>query len=430
MRNIIANCSSLVPTRRTKAEFTEWHLIESISQRYWFLCPTDTKELLYYENGVFRKGGEEVIERWLQKVYLRRGENPSTYKIKNVIEGIKRLVYVERRELDPDRYLCLKNVVIDLESLETKGHSPDFKLTRQLPIEYDPTAKCPRFERFLEEVLHEEDVPTVWKMIAYLFQPNNVYEKAFLLVGDGANGKSTLLNLLREMLGIENVASVSLYDLANNRFASGQLFNKFANLYPDLDERAVKYTGVLKAITSMDTFSFEQKHKPPITSIPRAKHIFACNRTPEVRDESHAFWRRWIIIEFPRSFTEKERDPHLLDKLKKEIPGVFNKALEWLAKLREEGGFKDDPNAFEKWTSRGDTVFRFVHECCNRSPDSWILKDDLYLAYVEFCIGRGEYVVTKTTFTQRLEKLGNIRAKQKKVGGRIRYIYDGICLAR
>jgi phage/plasmid-associated DNA primase len=137
----------------------------------------------------------------------------------------------ERPPLD---IVNVANGLLDVTTGELKPHSPEFLSTVQLPVVFNATAKCPAWEKFVADVFPKDAQELAWDMPAWLMTPDTSIQKAILLVGEGANGKSVYLAGLRTFLGRANVASETLHRLESNRFAVAQLVGKLANICPDL----------------------------------------------------------------------------------------------------------------------------------------------------------------------------------------------------
>ena len=173
---------------------------------------------------------------------------------------------------------------------------------KKIPIKYNPNADCPKIKEFINQIMREEDVVVLQELAGYCLWKDYPIQKAFALVGEGSNGKSTFLRLLTKLLGKENVSSISLQDLVNNRFAVANLYGKLANIFADLPPEILKDTAKFKMLTGGDIITAEKKFKNPFKFYNYAKLIFSCNRLPVTYDDTTAFFRRWVIINFPNTF--------------------------------------------------------------------------------------------------------------------------------
>ena len=162
-----------------------------------------------------------------------------------------------------------------------------------------------------------------------------------ILLGEGANGKTVYLEMVRQFLGRNNCTAYSLQSLTTNRFAIAGLFGKLANISPELPSNALKQAGPLKTLTGLDTIEAEKKFKDSFNFVNTAKMIFATNMPPEISEDTLAVWRRFVVIDFPFKFTGDRADKNLLPKLttEQEFSGLLNKVLEGLERLKKNGDF-------------------------------------------------------------------------------------------
>jgi len=295
-----------------------------------------------------------------------------------------------------------RNGVLDLETGKLHKHSPLYGLTYCIGAHYDANAKGELWQKVVREIVTENQERLWWQIVGYCLKPGNPYQHLFILVGDGANGKSTILDALRALLGPENTAAVALHELVYNRFAKAELAGKLANIYPDLPATALKDTGIIKALTGGDHIQAERKFRDPFNLLNEAKLIFSANILPEVDDRTYAFWRRWIIINCPNKFEGEKADRSLLEKLKKpeELSGALNLALAGLRDL-ESNGFSITKDAYElreEWRRRSNSVYAFVYDELEPSSECCVPKDELYTRYLEFCKGEGFVAKPRNTF--------------------------------
>jgi len=286
------------------------------------------------------------------------------------------------------------------------------------PIEELAQKLCPRtLETFKAWV--GDKWPLLFEIIGFTLYPRYDLHKAVMLVGEGSNGKSTFLRLVRHILGSWNVSSVSLQDLADpeKRFAAAELYRKLANIYPDLPSRALKDSGRFKALTGEDAITADRKHRAPITFVNYAKLIFSTNILPEVNEDSYAFWRRWLVIEFPNQFP---LDPTFFERTftKEEVEGIIVVSLYAIREVLKRGkfSFEDTPqDTKEVWRRRVRPVYAFVRTMLEQGydgarlvedPNGHVRRDDLYELYVKWAEAEEVEVVRKDKFTKEMEKLG------------------------
>ncbi|MCI4327206.1 MAG: phage/plasmid primase, P4 family [Thermoplasmata archaeon] len=369
--------------------------VEGAMAHFALAAVQDTEELLVYQSGVYVPHALAVVKSWVEQQYRARGQTASSAFVAEVIAGVVRRSYVPRAQFNPTHSVCLANGVLDLSSLSAPilcPHDPSIRFTVRLPVAFDPSATCTRFDEFMVQVLPEEaDRRELRKLFGYCLLPGNEYQLAFMFLGEGSNGKSTLLGVLVALLGSENVSAETLQTLVSNRFAAARLWGKRANVCADIPANPLAFTGTFKLLTGGDPVRGENKFGHPFDFVNGAKLVFSANELPEVSDRTIAFWRRWIIFRFAQSFIGRE-DRALPDKLRAELSGGLNFALKGLADLVADHGFKvtrsTEALALE-WKQRADPIFWFVNTCVERNPGSWISKADLYEAYTQFCEPRG-----------------------------------------
>ncbi|MHA1632096.1 MAG: DNA primase family protein [Candidatus Freyarchaeota archaeon] len=409
--------------------------VEVVMENHLFKTLRDTHEILYYENGVYRRGGEEVIASEVEAIYHRSAHKPArTHFVTEIVEAIRRRTYTFRAEFNPSGYVNLKNGILNLDTFELSPHSPDAYFTYQLPVAYDPSAECPAIERFLREVC-PDGVETIYEFLGWILEDGYEYQRALLLYGSGNNGKSTLLSLIRAFLGPENVSSRPLQDLVTNRFATADLYGKLANICADLPNIALANTGIFKILTGGDPITAERKFKDGFQFVNRAKLIFSTNELFGVEDSSYAFWRRWILLEFPNDFTGRERkQSELLASLttEKELSGLLNRALEGLTRLKVRGGFAQQEKSEElklQWAKQSQPVRAFTLECLEVDLEGEVEKDVVYDAFCEYCRDNDLLPIPKDQFSRKLlQTLPGIRASRVRRGDRRVHVFRGVSL--
>jgi putative DNA primase/helicase len=281
-----------------------------------------------------------------------------------------------------------------------------------LPVRYDPNADCPKFKTFLAEVVPSpEDVKVLQEFFGYCLLRNCKFEKALMLVGSGANGKSTFLYVLTKTLGKQNVSGMPLQIITNNRFALAELYGKMANIYSDLPAIALKDTGLFKSLVTGEMTSGEHKFKGRFDFEPYAKLLFSCNNMPPTPDDTDAFFRRWGIVPFPIQFlpNNPKTDPDLRKKLTtlEELSGTLNWALEGLERLLQQGKFSISETVEEtrdRYTLLSNPERAFAERGLAIAPGKVLTKEAAYNAYIQFCGEHGLPTIPKNAFSMQLPR--------------------------
>ena len=383
------------------------------------------------KTGIFKPDGNTWTESKVFKVF---GEVTSTGMIASVVKlaQVKTYDFNEIFTEEPG-FITLKNGVFDIEKKELREFSPDFFSKNALPVTYNPEAKPTKILKFIKEIT-PDDVDLVQEWFGYHLLKDQRFQKAFIFVGVGANGKSTLVDLGAKWLGEENVSNVSMYELTSDRFATADLYGKLANHAPDLSEDEIKRTGRFKAITGQDKIRAQKKGQNAFSFYSYAKQTFMTNQVPTTPDQSMAFFRRWIIIEFFNTFEGVKADPNLLKKLTtdEELSGLFNWALEGLYRLLENEGFSNQisvEQTRQKYEFLADPVTAFIEHCTTDEYEEIIPKKKIHSLYRAYCRHNGKVPLPLNKFSgQLIDRLLHINETRPTLDGKRVTCWKGIAV--
>jgi P4 family phage/plasmid primase-like protien len=338
--------------------------------------------------------------------------------------------------------------VINLRTLMTLPHSPDFMSTIQIPVKYDINngsfadffewvgdnigCPCPAIMRFMHEVMSDDDVETVLDMIAYCLWRGFPFHRYMLFNGSGRNGKGVILEVIRRFLGIRNVSGESLHQILTNRFSVARLFGKIANMDAVLSKDALNNTGILKKLTGGDLIRAEDKFMAPFDFVNHAKLFFSTNEFPTTKDETDAFFARLIIINFPNQFLGDKADPQLIEKLttEAELSGLLKVVLRRLPRVLTKGIQTTSSTIDENYTKyilSSDPIRAFVETALESDLDINTLKTEIYESYKMFCRAKNLSPVSEGAFSRRMTRQHGIKCEQFRDGkGRRPYYYLGV----
>lgn len=318
---------------------------------------------------------------------------------------------------DPQqRWINMRNGLLDWHTGQLHPHTPDVLSTVQLQVSYDPNATCPQFDEFLVQVLAPDDIEVIWELLGYLLYNGNPWHKAVMLVGEGRNGKGTLLRVLRAIIGKANFSAVSLHDLVNTRFSTASLLGKLANIAGDIDGKYLESTALLKAITGEDSVSAEHKGRDRFDFEPWAVPVFSANKIPGSADVSIGYLSRWIVIDFPHSFVGRE-DKTLTTRLLTELEGITARAVNALRTTMKRGQLRSSDStisATRQFRRDVNQVEVWVDECCEVWPThDFTQRTTLYRNYKQWAARDGHRAVSAQEFYRRLrvvEGIGETRS--------------------
>ena len=393
--------------------------------------------LYRYANGVFKPDGEEHVKRRVKALLENWNESRkwSAARANEVVEYIRvdSPHLLERPPLDT---VNVANGLLTLNTGELKPHSYEFLSPIQLPVKYNPMATCPRWEKFVSDVFPEDAQDLAWELPGWLMVPDTSIQKVPLLVGQGANGKSTFLRACGAFLGTANVSAESLHRLESNRFAVAQLVGMLANICPDLPSKSLESSSIFKALTGGDRVIGEFKFRQAFAFTPYARLLFSANDLPRSNDASYAYFRRWLIVPFLRTFDPNEQIPReVLDAqlaAPSELSGLLNKALIALKALHARRGLLESKSirkAGSEFVRLTDPIAVWLAESTVRQADRMIAKSVLLEAYNRTARREKRPPSTKTAFGLAVKRvMPGIEGAQRKLGGKICWVWVGLKL--
>jgi len=396
----------------------------------WGLCKN--MEFIYLYNSAFWTYIEkEAFQKFLGEAAEKMGVAKFTARFfefrEKLIKQFISTAYLPTPEPPKQAvFINLKNGTFEVTTKGTKLRQFDRNdfLTYQLPFDYNPEAKAPLFQKYLNEVLPDKERQRVLaEFLGFVFikNGNNTVkeEKALILYGTGANGKSVFFEIVNALLGVENVCSYSLQSLTDTTgYFRAMIANKLVNYASEINGNLE--TSIFKQLVSGEPVEARLPYGKPMQIKQYAKLIFNCNELPKEVEHTNAYFRRFLIIPFDVTIPEHKQDKQLHTKIiESELSGVFNWVLEGLNRLLEQKRFSNceaAKKAVEQYKTQSDSVKLFIEENGYKaSPNSYKVVKDLYTAYRSFCLDDGFKAVNKTNFIKRLQSFG-ITVEKKNVG--------------
>jgi len=402
-------------------------------------------EIWIYKDGVYVPDGKTFIKEICRNVL---GEAYTTSLGNEVIAKIETDTYISQDKFfinDNIEEIAIENGILNIITKELGGFTPEKRFFNKLPIIYNPDTKCPAIQKHFEEVLrYSEDTKVMEEIFGFLLLREYRYEKAFMFIGNGRNGKGKTLELMKRFIGIDNCSSIPLQQLESDNFAMGELFNKMANVSGDLDNSALNHTGAFKTLTGRDLISAARKFLNRVKFTNYAKMIFACNELPETKDLSHAFFARWVILEFPYTFLDKKeyeeivdknwskiKDEKIIEKLstEDELSGLLNIAIEGLCRLIKNGKFSYSKNTEavkQLWMRKSSSFQGFVMDELEESWGQRIIKGDLKEKYAKYCMKHKLKIEADKVIKEVLTISFGAYSGRKLVDGEQEHVWIGV----
>jgi P4 family phage/plasmid primase-like protien len=394
--------------------------------------------LYVYRSGYYQPDGASFVAQQVKSLLVR--SRLATKWTSHKSDEVVKYLSVDAPllwERPPKDQVNVLNGLLDVRTRTLSPHSADFLSPVRLPVKFDPAARCPVWDKFVSEVFPDDSEAIAWEIPAWLMTPDTSIQKAILLMGDGANGKSTYLRAVLAFIGKHNTAAVSLHRLENDRFSVARLVGRLANICPDLPSTDLDSTSVFKAITGGDSLQAEYKFKDSFEFVPYARLVFSADHLPKSQDASPAFFRRWHVVPFERTFVDGAPDTIPSDTFDAmlsdpaELSGVLNKALEAIPGIRTRGfRVSDSTNrATDEFRQATDPLAVWLDRKTILHPDGVTPKDQLHREYCRTCVDAGRPIVSKTAFGLAMKKLRPAVADyQRTVNGVLAWCYIGISL--
>jgi|GEM_PF-1057536 len=299
---------------RSKKERALLSVHKYINGRFNVIIDNETRDICIYQpkEGFYREYDIRTFSKFLKTNTKRDFFEDEVKKIM----GLPYDILEESKD-----FIAFKNCLMNIGSLEPRAFSPEIFTKFKVPYDWNPDAHSEFFIEKLMEILGSE-YQRFLEVVGYLFVKGNPHNKLALIIGDGANGKSLLMELIAAIF-TNSYAAVPLQDFSKE-FGMSPLVGKRVNILSDLPLESIDETGQIKAITGEDSVTINRKFKEPITTKLECKIIGSGNRLPKVKDDSYAFWRRIILIRLYKVFEGESRDPKLKEKLLNDHEG-----LEW-----------------------------------------------------------------------------------------------------
>ncbi len=324
--------------------------------------------------------------------------------------------------------LGVRNGVVDLRTGRLRDGRQADKITLQAGAKFDPAAECPRWRRFLREVLSENEalVDYLHRVVGYLLTGLTVEQAFWILVGLGSNGKTTLVRALLAILGDYG------YSCPFETFAlhpRGSVPNDIAALAGRRLVEASEATegtrineALIKRLTGGDTITARFLNHEFFSFTPNLKLLLCTNHKPVVRDSSVGFWRRCRLIPFTRTFAP---DPTLAAKLEAEGPGILAWAVEgclsWQAsELRAPADVEAATGDYER---DSDPLGDFVAGGIERDPAAEMGAADLYALYRTWAERQGLSERERLTATAFGRRMAETFERHKTAHG---WVYSGV----
>jgi len=366
---------------------------EFFDRQHKYILLGESRECLVWTDNHYQKYGTETLNNFA----LEHIKPEPVSKERD--EFRKRIYCTHIKEPEwflssTDKKINFQNGVLDLKTLDFLPHDPSCGFRYILPYDYDEDATAPHFEQMLEDITgSDQSLKNILTEFGGYCLSNDTcwLGKALVLVGEGSNGKSTFMNMLRKLAGGCNYSSLSLSDL-KSEYSRQLIDGKLFNLAEETPNKSLLESSIFKNLVTGGEVQVRSPYKLPYFMRNKAKLMFSCNELPESADTTHGFFRRLLIVPFDQQFNPgaKNFDPFIEQKLSNELPGIFNLMLEGYKRLKENEKFTHSSKVdkqLKDYQNETDSVLMWVsenivvHDLGNGHDKDYATIHDLYHSY-------------------------------------------------
>ena len=380
-------------------------------------------QLHLYHDGIYISGQADLEGEMIKHI-----PNLNRAKRKEVLDYLDIMIRENTPAADAN-LIAFKNGVLNIMDDTFSPFTPAHIITNRIDWDYNPNAYDELTDKTLDKIAcNDKSIRALLEeAVGMCMFRRNELGKAFILTGTGSNGKSTFLNMLRNMLGKRNISSLDLKKLLD-RFSTVMLFGKMANIGDDISDEFVVDSSMFKKIVTGETIDAEQKGQPKFEFEPFVKLFFSANNIPRMGKgrDSTAILRRLVIIPFEAKFSPSDADyvPFIGDKLKSQAAMEYfiQLGLKGLKRVLETRAFTTSEkiqNELDEYEERNNPVLGFIREC--EAEDFQIENtptNEVYTHYNEYCITNGYAAISNIEFSKQINRLLNFKIVDKRINGK------------
>lgn len=382
-------------------------------------------QLHIYQDGIYVNGYKHIEQTMIDMI-----PNLKKTQRREVLDYMELIA----EEVTPSdaRYIAFKNGIYDLVTDTLLPYSQEYVITNRIPWDYIPDAQSELAERTLNKLACDDPsiVALLQECIGYCFYRRNELGKAFILTGDKSNGKSTFLDVIKYMLGDENISALDLKELGD-RFSTSMMFGKLANLGDDIGDDFLSGTQVstFKKIVTGNRIKAERKGQDPFEFNPYIKMLFSANDIPRMKDKTGAVLRRLVIIPFNATFTvdDPDFDPYIKYKLVEQgsIEYLIRVGIEGLRRVIQQNHFTQSERVdreIKEYEEENNPIAGFIEDQGLDMIENQ-LTADVYKRYQVFCADNSLTPMSNIVFSKQINKRLGFMVKVVKLNGQSKKLF-------
>lgn len=374
-------------------------------------------QLHIYQDGVYVNG-----YKYIESEMIKHIPNLNRTKRAEVLAYLDILIRDDVPVSDA-KLIAFNNCIYDIETDEVLGFSPEYVITNKIEYDYNEDAYSEITDKALDKIACNDDQirSLLEEAIGYTFYRRNELRKAFIMIGDKANGKSTYLDMITTLLGDKNTCALDLGELGD-RFKTAEMFSKLANIGDDIGDEFIPNPAVFKKLTAGDRVNAEKKGQDPFDFNSYAKLLFSANNLPRIKDKTGAVISRLVIIPFNATFTkdDPDYDPYIKYKLRQP------ESMQYLIQLGIRGLKRVLENRAFTTCEKVQRELKEYEE--NNNPILLFFKDepkieneptgDVYRKYNEFCLANSFTPMSNIEFSKQVKKRYGFEIVNKTLKGK------------
>lgn len=326
-------------------------------------------------------------------------------------EVISYLELIAKHEnLSDTNYIVCNNGLLNLDTLELEEFTPNYISKNKIAVSYNPNAQSDVLDHTLDKIacFGPKLRGIIEEMVGYCLLRRNELGKSFILTGVGSNGKSTILDVLKTLIGENNISSLGMNELGV-RFKTAELYGKMVNIGDDISSAYIDDNSIFKKLVTGESVNVERKGADPFDFKNTSKLIFSANEVPRINDTSNGLMRRLVIIPFNAEFksTDEDFDPFIKDKLltTESLQHLLNLGLQGLKRVLKRNDFEtvEEVTAeLREYEKENNPILEFLED--NKVENEAVV--DIYRRYAVWCQEGNLKALGRTAFSRNVKKQG------------------------
>lgn len=376
-------------------------------------------QLHIYKDGIYVSGAGEIEGAMIKLISnLKRAWRSE------VLSYLEIMIEENTKATNPN-IIAFSNGLYNIRDGSFKEFTPDVVITNKIPWPYNPAAHDDLLDHTLNRLACDDPEvrALLEEMVGYCMYRRNELGKAFILIGDKSNGKSTFLHVVKNLLGDQNIASLDLKELGD-RFKTAELFGKLANIGDDIGDEFIANASVFKKLVTGDRVNVERKGQDPFEFNNYSKFLFSANNIPRIKDKTGAVQRRLVIVPFDAKFTPNDADfrPFIKDELCEQdsmeyliVLGL--KALKSVLGKAQFTTSKRVQGQLDEYEQNNNPIIGFIQEV---GLDGIVNEatNTVYRRYKEYCIANNFQALSAIEFSRQICKRCGFVTDAKYIKGK------------